>query len=187
MKINYPIISSKQIFYYVFAFFLVILVSTPCLSQMLNESSDQIWKVGDRRWTVEEEYQFGKWVDENITEDFFIRYKTPADCAEVPYAIRWIYARIAHFPAAAVTKNGKLIGHWSKNWKHLPTHTEWQHDQRFHAALLYLLSETWTGTIPLDTYPIRISPDSVTPGTLLSMTKSHCGIIGHVSLDGSQA
>jgi hypothetical protein len=154
---------------------------------MLNESPDQVWKVGDHRWTVEEEYRFGKWVDENITEDFFIRYKIPTDCADVPYAVRWIYARIANLPAGATTKDGKLIGHWSRNWNHLPTQSEWHQDKRFRAALLHLISETWTGTLPRDTYPIRISPDSVTPGTLLSMDKSHVGIIAHVCLDGSQA
>jgi hypothetical protein len=154
---------------------------------MLNESPDQVWKVGDHRWTIEEEYRFGKWVDENITEDFFIRYKIPTDCADVPYAVRWIYARIANLPAAATTKDGKLIGHWSRNWNHLPTQSEWHQDKRFRAALLHLISETWTGTLPRDTYPIRISPDSVTPGTLLSMDKSHVGIIAHVCLDGSQA
>ena len=186
MQTNHLTICPKCIIFHFLTLILIILVSTPCPSQALNESSDQIWTVGLNRWTVEEEYRFGKWVDENITEDFFIRYKTPTDCADVPYAIRWIYARIAHLPAAAVTKNGKLIGHWSKDWKHLPTHTEWQQDQRFRAALLYILSETWTGTLPLDTYPIRISPHSVTPGTLLCMTESHCGIIGHVSFGGSQ-
>ncbi len=167
--------------------FLVILSSTPCFSQTLNDSPDQVWKVGDRRWTVEEEYQFGKWVDETVTEDFFIRYKIPTDCADAVYAIRWIYARINHLPAAATTRDGRLIGHWSTDWKHLPTHPEWHRDERFRAALFYLLPKTWTGTLPLDTYPVRISPDSVTPGTLFLVTESHTGIIGHVFLDGSQA
>ena len=185
MQTNHLTICSKSIVLHFFILSLIILVPMPCPSQTLNESSDQIWTVGLNRWTVEEEYRFGKWVDENITEDFFIRYKTPTDCADVPYAIRWIYARIAHLPAAATTKNGKLIGHWSTDWKHLPTHTEWQQDQRFRAALLCILSETWTGTLPLDTYPIRISPDSVTPGTVLCMTESHCGIVGHVSFGGN--
>jgi len=187
MEKNDIITCHREVSYPSFIFFLIILISTPCFSQRLNESPGQVWKVGDHRWTVEEEYQFSRWVDENITEDFFIRNKIPIDCADVPYAVRWIYARIAHLPAAAMTKNGKLIGHWSTNWKHLPTHSEWHQDKRFRSALLQLLSETWTGTLPLDTYPIRISPDSVTPGTILYMTKSHCAIIGHVSLDGSQA
>ena len=92
-----------------------------------------------------------------------------------------------HLPAAATTKDGRLIGHWSTDWKHLPTHPEWDRDERFRAALLYLFPRTWTGTLPLDTYPVRISPDSVTPGTLFLVTESHTGIIGHVFLDGSQA
>ena len=170
-----------------FVLFLTLLISTPCFSQTLNESPDQVWEVGDRRWTVEEEHRFEKWVEETITEDFFIRYKIPTDCADAVYAIRWIYARIAHLPAAATTTDGKRIGHWSTDWKHLPTHPEWHRDERFRAALLYLLPKTWTGTLPLDTYPVRISPDSVTPGTVFLVTESHAGIIGHVFLDGSQA
>jgi hypothetical protein len=170
-----------------FVLFLTLLISMPCFSQTLNESPDQVWEVGDRRWTFEEEHRFEKWVDETITEDFFIRYKIPTDCADAVYAIRWIYARIAHLPAAATTTDGKWIGHWSTDWKHLPTHSEWHRDERFRAALLYLFPKTWTGTLPLDTYPIRISPDSVTPGTIFLVTESHAGIIGHVFLDGSHA
>jgi len=122
-----------------------------------------------------------------MTEDFFIRHKIPTDCADAVYAIRWIYARIAHLPAAATTTEGQLLGHWSTDWKHLPTHSEWHQDERFRAALLYLFPRTWTGTLPLDTYPVRISPDSVRPGTLFLVRESHTGIIGHVFLDGSQA
>ena len=166
---------------------LILLVSTPCSGQALNESPDQVWQVGDRRWTVEEERRFEKWVEETMTEDFFIRYKISTDCADAVYAIRWIYARIAQLPAAATTRDGKRIGHWSTDWKHLPTHPDWDKDERFLAALFYLLPKTWTGTLPFDTYPVRISPDSVTPGTLFLVTESHTGIIGHVFLDGSQA
>jgi hypothetical protein len=169
-----------------FVLFLMILFSTPCFGQTLNESADQVWEVEDRRWTLEEEHRFEKWVDEMVTEDFFIRYKIPTDCADAAYAIRWIYSRIVHLPAAATTKDGKWIGHWSTDWKHLPTHPDWDRDERFRAALLSLFPKTWTGTLPLDTYPVRISPDSITPGTLFLVTESHAGIIGHVFLDGSQ-
>jgi len=166
---------------------LILLISTPSFCQTPNESTDQIWEVGDRRWTIEEERRFEKWVEETITEDFFIPYKIPSDCADAVYAIRWIYARIAHLPAAATTKDGKLVGHWSTDWKHLPTHPEWYQDKRFRAVLFYLFPRTWTGTLPLDTYPVRISTDSVTPGTLFLVTESHTGIISRVFLDGSQA
>ena len=157
------------------------------ISNGAKESPLQVWKVGDRCWTVEEEHRFGKWVDANITEDFFIRYRIPVDCADVRYATRWIYARIAHLPAAATTKDNGWIGHWSTNWGRLPSHSEWHRDLRFRAALLHVLSETTTRTFPLDTYPIRIDADSVTPGTAFFVTESHSGVIGHVNLDGSYA
>jgi len=150
-----------------------------------HEHPSQVWKVGERRWTVEEEILFSRWVEENLNEDFFLRYKIPVDCADVPYAVRWIYARIAHLPAAATTKNHQLIGHWSTHWGHLPTHLEWHKDQRFRRALLHMLTETTTRTLPMDTYPIRIDRDSVIPGTIFFITESHSGVIGRIVLDGS--
>ena len=168
-------------------FVLLFLILSPAsaFGETLQESPSQVWTVGDRRWTVEEEHRFGEWVEAKVTEDFFIRYQIPVDCADVPYAIRWIYARIAHLPAAATTKHDKFIGHWSTQWKHLPTHSQWHQDRRFLKALLYMLAETTTRTVPQDTYPIRIAPDSVTPGTAFFVTESHSGVIGRVVLDGS--
>jgi hypothetical protein len=166
---------------------LIFLFSTSAFGEIVKESPLQVWRVSDRRWTIEEEHRFGKWVEENVTEDFFIRYKIPVDCADVPYALRWIYARIAHLPAAATTKDDRLIGHWSTNWSHLPTHLDWHKDQRFRTTFLFMLRETTTRTLPFDTYPIRIDPESVTPGTVFFITESHSGVVGHVVLDGSRA
>ncbi len=166
-------------------FLLLILHAIPAHGNPFTESPHQVWKVEQRRWTVEGELNFAKWVEENVTEDFFIRHKIPVDCADVPYALRWIYARIAGLPAAATTKNNKLIGHWSTDWGHLPTRSEWHKDLRFRKALLHMLWNTTTRTLPLDTYPIRIDRDSVTPGTLFFVTESHSGVIGPVLLDGS--
>ena len=164
---------------------ILLLLPIPSLSETIKESPLQVWKVGDRRWTIEEEENYAKWIEANMTEDFFIRYKIPIDCADVPYAVRWIYARMAHLPAAATTKNDKLIGHWSTEWGHLPIHSEWHKDLRFRKALLHMLSETTTRTLPMDTYPIRIDRDSVIPGTIFFVTESHSGVIGRVLLDGS--
>ena len=168
-------------------FLLSMLLSLPCQAETVSESPNQVWQVYGRQWTLEHEDQFSGWVEHHLTEDFFIRYKIPVDCADVPYAVRWIFARIAHLPAAATTKDNKLIGHWSTDWKHLPTDPLWHQDRRFRAALLHMLGETTTRTLPLDTYPIRIAADSVTPGTAFFVTESHSGVIGRVSLDGSQA
>ena len=157
----------------------------PASGESFKESSLQVWMVGERRWTIEEEDRYAQWVEANLTEDFFIRHKIPVDCADVPYAVRWIYARIARLPVAATTKDHKLIGHWSTQWGNLPTHKEWHKDQRFRRALLYILSETTTRTLPLDTYPIFIAPESVTPGTAFFITESHSGIVARIIMDGS--
>jgi len=168
-------------------FLLVMFLSLPCQAEAASPSDHQVWQVYGRQWTLEAEDQFSSWAEQHLTEDFFMRYKIPVDCADVPYAVRWIYARIVHLPAAATTRDNKLIGHWSTDWKHLPTDPLWHQDRRFRAALLHMLNETTTRTLPFDTYPIRIAPYSVTPGTPFFITESHAGIIGHVSLDGSQA
>lgn len=166
---------------------LLLMFVTSTFGETVKESPRQIWKVGDRRWTIEEEENYAQWVEKNLTEDFFIQYKIPVDCADVPYAVRWIYARMAGLPAAATTKNHQLIGHWSTDWGHLPTHPDWHKDLRFRKALFHMLSETTTRTLPHDTYPIRISPESVTPGTPFFVTESHSGVIGRIILDGSSA
>lgn len=165
--------------------FLIAFLCASGLGQGAIENSDQVWEVGDRQWSLEEERRFEKWVDENVTDDFCIRYNLPTDCADLVYAVRWIYARIAHLPAAATTWDGKWIGHWSTEWKHLPTHPDWEKDKRFRTALLDMLSRTWTGTLPFDTYPVRIAADSVAPGTVFFVKESHAGMVGHVCLDGS--
>ncbi len=168
-------------------FFLFLFIVLPASGEANVESPKQVWKVENRRWTIEEEEKFAQWVEENMTEDFFIQYKIPIDCADLPYAIRWIYARIAGLPAAATTKNHKLIGHWSTDWGHLPTHSVWHKDLRFRRALLHMLSETTTRTLPHDTYPIRIDQESLKPGTVFFIAESHAGIIGRIRLDGGSA
>jgi hypothetical protein len=50
-----------------------------------------------------------------------------------------------------------------------------------------MLRETTTRTLPFDTCPIRIDPESVTPGTVFFITESHSGVVGRVVLDGSRA
>jgi len=59
----------------------------------------------------------------------------------------------------------------------LSTHSEWHEDHRFRQALLHMLAETTTRTLPSDTYPIRIVPDAVIPGTPFFVTESHSGVL----------
>jgi hypothetical protein len=145
------------------------------LAKTMGESAAQVWQVGARRWNITEEQRFASWVEKTVTEDFFIRYDIPADCADVPYAIRWIYARILHLPAAASNEDGHIFGHWSTAWGYLPTNQEWFRDQRFRMALLSMLMETSTKTVSADTCPIRIAPVSVLAGTVF-IGDGHAGM-----------
>ncbi len=149
------------------------------------ESDLQLWKVGQNRWTVQEEYNYSKWIEENITEDFFIRHDMRVDCADVPYALRWIYARIHHLPAAATTADNRFIGHWSTDWKHITTDENWEKDRRFRTALLYMIYRTSTRTLPMDTYPVSITANSVQAGTAFLIAGDHAGIVCQIVLDGS--
>ncbi len=168
----------------IFLFCVLLSLTADSTVQAMNDSTDQVWQVGSRRWDIVEERRYAEWVESTIDEDFFIRHNLPVDCADVPYAIRWIYARISHLPAAATTADGLLFGHWSTIWKHLPTDKEWYRDKRFRMALLHLLSTTSTETLPSDTYPIRIALDSVQAGSLF-IGYGHAGIVGRIIHDGS--
>lgn len=163
------------------------LLATPAWGAGSSGSDCQLWKVGERRWTVQEENNYSRWIETNVTEDFFMRHGIRVDCADVPYALRWIYARIHHLPAAARTADNRLIGHWSTDWKHLPTDEQWEKDRRFRAALLFMIYRTSTRTMPADTYPIHISPDAVTAGTMFLIPGDHTGIVCRIVSDGSTA
>jgi hypothetical protein len=153
-------------------------------AESLQESPGQVWQVGERRWDSTHEQRFAEWVEKTITQDFFIRHNIAIDCADVPYAIRWIYARIAHLPAAVTTEDGHLLGHWSIAWENVPSAKEWYLDQRFRQSLLAVLQKTSTRTLPLDTYPIYITDQSLFAGAVF-IGQGHAGIVGRIVLDGS--
>lgn len=144
----------------------------------------EVWHAVNE-WTMEEELRFGAWVSEYVDENFFINHKIPVDCADVSYGLRWIYARIRRLPAGATGKYGEFIGHWSKDWDHLPSYSRWDKDPRFRAALRTVLGVTTTESIPNDTYPIAVTPSLVTPGTVFLTTEAHTGVVGRLVLDGS--
>ncbi|NIQ37440.1 MAG: hypothetical protein GTN81_02450 [Proteobacteria bacterium] len=144
----------------------------------------QVWHAANE-WTMEEELRFAAWVTEYVDENFFINHRVPIDCADVSYGLRWIYSRIRRLPAAATGTYGEFIGHWSAEWDHLPSHSRWDKDPRFRAALFNVLAMTTTKSIPNDTYPIQVTPSYVTPGTVFLSTEAHTGVIGQVVRNGS--
>jgi hypothetical protein len=41
--------------------FLTLRVVSPAFSEMIAEAPHQVWKVGERRWSAEEEENFARW------------------------------------------------------------------------------------------------------------------------------
>jgi len=151
---------------------------------LVSVTQAEVWHAL-HEWTMEEELRFGAWCSEYVDENFFLNHRIPIDCADVPYGLRWIYARIRRLPAAATGRYGTFVGHWSRDWDHLGSYSRWDKDPRFRAALSSVLSMTTTESIPNDTYPIGVTPDCITPGTVFLTTEAHTGVIARVILDGS--
>jgi hypothetical protein len=131
-------------------------------------------KIGSSLWIVKGtwswhwEEKFAEWVRDHTDPEFFNRYKIATDCADVAYALRWIFARINGLPAAArLAGTGNLLTQDSvrAEWQSLPSAANWWEDRRFMRALDYLMDNTYTHTLLGDSYPIAISTRSLLPGS----------------------
>lgn len=118
-------------------------------------------------WNWDWERQFGEWVQTEMDENFPGRYHVSVDCADVELSLRWIFSRIHYLPA------GNRVGGTSilftnesmrREWRNLPTAENWQEDQRFRAALRYVLDHAYTSSLNLDSYPIEFNLPAITAG-----------------------
>ena len=127
-----------------------------------------IWETKNT-WNLEWEKRYAQWIEESVDRDFLKRNKVPVDCADVAYALRWIFARINHLPAAnTLAGSGALFGNESfkSKWINLKKDTDWYNDKLFLTALNYLLDNTYTHTLLGDVYPIKISKESLIAGVI---------------------
>ncbi|MGK5086103.1 hypothetical protein WDW86_00960 [Bdellovibrionota bacterium FG-2] len=119
----------------------------------------RLWAVQNQwNWGWEQRYAF--WIRNEVTPQFFKQYGISTDCADAAYALRWIFARTHALPAANhLSGSGVLFSQdsFKKKWFSLKPAPLWHEDQRFLAALNYLLSLTYTHTLFEDSYPIEIS------------------------------
>ncbi|MFK8138615.1 MAG: hypothetical protein AB8E15_09670 [Bdellovibrionales bacterium] len=137
-----------------------------------------IWEATED-WNAAWEERFISWVQDNFHKDFFVDYEIETDCADVAYALRWIFSRINHLSvgnrlAGSLTMftNRSL----SPRWEHLPTHENWYEDQRFLAALNYLMNNTYTVTLSMDTYPVALTKEALTSSTIFMPYSGHTTI-----------
>lgn len=148
----------------------------------INTVNAQVW-VDTNTWDKHWEKSYQTWVKNNWSIDFFSRPKLPngesnpyyqfrADCADVVYSMRFIYAYENKLPFAFKDPTGSntIISNRSKKWNKLFS-TEKSRMREFLWATFGMVS---TKSLPNDTYPVAISKETITPGGLiLTVPKNH--------------
>jgi len=133
-----------------------------------SASNKQIWKIKNT-WSEQWEKEYARWIEESVSKEYLKDHGVSSDCADVAYALRWIFFRINYLPAAnTLAGSGMLFTHESfkDEWKNLQTTNDWHHDELFLAALNYLLDNTYTHTLLADSYPVKITTDVLISGII---------------------
>jgi outer membrane protein assembly factor BamB len=129
-------------------------------------------------WSLEWEEKYSDWVAQTIDADFFLRLRFATDCADVPYLVRWIFARNNSLPQGAHDRHGNVFGHWSKDFREISRHEDWKKDNRFMEALVRVNNMTQCRGIGFDTYPTAVLPEAgfLRPGTVIT-DENHSRIV----------
>ena len=137
------------------------------LAKLSTSASQGLWKP-TQGWSLEWEKRYADWVQTEVAPEFFKELNLSVDCADVAYSLRFIFSRM-HGLRIGVRLAGSrvLFTHaaYDRRWSRLPTHADWRQDQRFRAALEFLLDNTYTASLIQDSYPVKISPETLTAGT----------------------
>lgn len=163
-------------------------VPTRPLTETLSE---KIWQATES-WNEAWEDRYADWINNDVTPSFFVDNNLRTDCADVAYSLRWIFARMHHLPAAnRLAGSGVLFTNESmrQSWINLPTAPRWQDDQRFLAALDYLLENTYTHTLRDDSYPVAVDRNFKAGGIHLEIYRytGHTFFLHRVDLTGESA
>jgi hypothetical protein len=154
----------------------------------LPTTTTPLWVV-ENQWSAAWEQAYRNWVGQVLDRNFFRRTQFKTDCADVAYILRWVFARDHRLPAAnRLIGSGRLFTQNSVRsaWQNLPTAPEWYLDQKFRAAMDYLMDNTFTKTLWNDAYPMLLSSTTFGPGTMfLQMDGSwgHIRVVAHAKQD----
>lgn len=148
-----------------------------CLQPFFSQA--EVWK-SEKYWTEETSHQFSIWMSKEWRKDFFSRkkladgspnifYGLRLDCADTVYSSKIIFSfyHKYHFAINDPTGGKKLITNEMTRWDHLPE------TQRITAFLRYIYNLVSTKSLPNDTYPVALKPQSIAPGMLILTTKKN--------------
>lgn len=140
-------------------------IFTLASSELRSESGTTLWNVTNQ-WDWSWELKFTEWVKAEIDPSWWRVHGLATDCADAIIAARWVFARNNALPMANRLGSGNWFTQRSvkAEWETLPTAPEWFNDQRFLAALNYLMNFTFTHTLWKDSYPVAVNTASILPG-----------------------
>ncbi len=149
--------------------------------ELLGQEKEGIW-TAKNEWSWDWEVKFSQWIQNEVDTDFFVKHKIRTDCADVMYSLRWIFARINYLPMANKTMDGFWFTHRSlkSDWAKLKTHQDWFKDERFLAAMKFIMIQSYTHTLNRDSYPVLISKEALLPGAfhlLISGKSGHTMVV----------
>lgn len=149
------------------------------LTLYMPKAQADVWTAVNQ-WNDQWEQNFSDWVLGNWTVDFFSRTHLPngqsnpyygirADCADVVYSMRLIYAYENKLPFAfkdPTTARNKLITNEMSRWNRIASQ-----EQRLRNFVNYVFDVVSTQSLPNDTYPVAVDRESIRSGGLIRTTK----------------
>lgn len=152
--------------------FLIILFS-------YSSSFGAIWD-NTNQWSPAWENKYSQWVKTSWHKDLFSQktlksgaanpyYGLRMDCADTVYMMRALFSFENKLPFAVndPSQPRRVISNQMSRWDSQPTL------HRFRAFMWYLFGILGTASLPFDTYPVALNPQSVKPGQLILTTKKN--------------
>jgi hypothetical protein len=154
---------------------------TAVLTLILSVSTfAQVWTASDS-WSEDKEKHYSSWIQKNWGKEFFAKKDsddgTPnmfhglrVDCADNVYSSRIVYAYLHSLPFVMNDPTGgkKLVSNTMTRWNNLPE------TERVRKFLIYVFNLVSTKSLPSDTYPVKVSRQTIVPGSIiLTVEKNH--------------
>lgn len=122
-----------------------------------------VWQ-HDHEWTEHDENAYAEWVKTKFNPEIFWRTgaypNVSTDCADAVYGMRMIYAFENKLPFV-IRSGGGFLSNETSRYDAIQDPRA-----RFRAFMKNVMDITNTTTLSDDTYPIEISREAITPGTM---------------------
>jgi hypothetical protein len=138
---------------------------------MLPKKGKPLWVPVKSAWSSQDEDNYSVWFATQVETNFLHDTRLLADCADLGFLFRWVYARNNSLPMANTLHGGKLFGHFSSSaeWDKLKQDPDWRKDERFKAAMEYLFDQTDTRTLASDLAPVEVDLRYIRPSVIFML------------------